>query len=127
MAVQNKKVKAKNNNQRYSLLDDLHQKLLEKIKVNSKGKVELKKSDLKLVLEEVFTNVSKEAVRGNKVRFPVIGSLMMKVVPARKAGKQKNPFTGEMVNVPARPESRKPKWSFPKTLKDFFADKKNWK
>jgi len=124
----NKNQNNKNKNQKkYSFIEDLHQKILAIASVNNKGEVVIKKADLKQALEEVFTNASKEAVKGNRVRFPVIGVLTMKDIPARKAGKQKNPFTGEMVDVPARPASRKPRWSFPKTLKDFFADKKNWK
>ncbi|GIX41857.1 MAG: hypothetical protein KatS3mg129_1590 [Leptospiraceae bacterium] len=112
---------------KYNVIDDLHEQILKIATVNSKGEVVIKKADLKKALEEVFTNASKEAAKGNRVRFPVIGILTMKDVPARKAGKQKNPFTGEMVDVPARPASRKPRWSFPKSLKEFFADKKNWK
>ncbi|MFN3247071.1 MAG: HU family DNA-binding protein [Leptonema sp. (in: bacteria)] len=119
--------KPQKNSAKYNLIDDLHEKILKISQVNSKGEVVIKKADLKKAIEDVFTNASKEAVKGNKVRFPILGILTMKDIPARKAGKQKNPFTGEMVEVPARPASRKPKWSFPKSLKEFFADKKNWK
>ena len=45
---------------------------------------------------------------------------------ARKAGKGKNPFTGEEIMLKARPESRKPRWSFPRMVKETFASKKNW-
>ncbi len=114
-------------NKKYNFIDHLYEEILNNIHVNDKGKIEFKKSDLKQILETVFTQASREAVKGNKVKFPIIGILSMKDIPARKAGKQRNPFTGEMIDVPARPASRKPKWSFTKSLKEFFADKKNWK
>ncbi|MFN3603707.1 MAG: HU family DNA-binding protein [Leptonema sp. (in: bacteria)] len=121
------KTKTKSESNHYNLIDDFHSKILSSVTVNSKGQIQIKKSDVKKILEEVFTNASKEAVKGNRVRFPVLGIFTMKPIPARKAGKQKNPFTGEMIDVAARPESRKPKWSFPKSLKLFFSEKRNWK
>ncbi len=116
-----------NSNKKFNFVDNLYEEILNKLQINAKGKIEFKKADLKKILETVFTDASREAAKGNKVKFPVIGILSMKDIPARKAGKQKNPFTGEMIDVPARPASRKPKWSFTKSLKQFFADKKNWK
>jgi nucleoid DNA-binding protein len=47
-------------------------------------------------------------------------------VAARKAGKGINRFTGEEIMVEARPASKKPRWSFPKALKDVFGNKKHW-
>ncbi len=55
-----------------------------------------------------------------------IGALVRKEVKARKAGKGVNPFTGEAIDVKARPASKKPRWSFPKSLKETFANKRNW-
>jgi nucleoid DNA-binding protein len=119
--------KAKASNGKYSFLDSLLEGVVESTSVNKKGEVVLKKSDLKQALEASLLEAGKAAARGEKVRLPVIGTLMMKDVAARKAGKALNRFTGEMVDVAARPASRKPRWSFPKSLKDLFADKKNWK
>lgn len=119
--------KAKASNGQYLFLDSLLEGIVESTSVNKKGEVVLKKSDLKRVLEASMLEAGKAAARGEKVRFPVIGTLMMKDVPARKAGKALNRFTGEMIDVAARSASRKPRWSFPKSLKDLFADKKNWK
>lgn len=124
MTTKKKKI---SKNEKYNLIEDFHSKILSTATVTTKGTIQLKKADVKKILEEVFTNASKEAAKGNRVRFPILGILTMKNIPARKAGKQKNPFTGEIVDVPARPASRKPKWSFPKSLKEFFSDKKNWK
>ncbi len=113
--------------EKYSFIDSVLEGVKEVASVNKKGEVVLKKTDLKQVLEASLQEAARRAARGEKIRFPVIGSLMMKEVAARKAGKMLNRFTGEMVDVAARPASRKPRWSFPKSLKDLFADKKNWK
>jgi hypothetical protein len=29
--------------------------------------------------------------------------------------------------IKARPESKKPRWSFPRSLKEVFSNKRNWK
>ena len=65
-------------------------------------------------------------VDGERVRFPVIGALVRKEVKARKAGKGVNPFTGEAMDIKARPATKKPRWSFPRTLKETFSNKKHW-
>ena len=68
----------------------------------------------------------KAAAAGERVRFPVIGALARKDVKARKAGKGVNPFTGEAMMIKARPASKKPRWSFPKAVKEIYANKRNW-
>jgi nucleoid DNA-binding protein len=56
----------------------------------------------------------------------VLGALVRKDVPARDAGRGKNPFTGEEIDIKARPATKKPRWSFSRGIKEMFADKKNW-
>jgi nucleoid DNA-binding protein len=79
-----------------------------------------------LILENAFSTGAKTAAGGERVRFPVIGTLVRKEVKARKAGKGVNPFTGEPMEIKARPATKKPRWSFPKSLKETFANKKYW-
>jgi nucleoid DNA-binding protein len=86
----------------------------------------LKRADLKELVENTFHKGAKLAAGGERVRFPVIGAVVRREVKARKAGKGVNPFTGEAIDVKARAASKKPRWSFPKTLKEIFADKKHW-
>ena len=69
---------------------------------------------------------AKAAASGERIRFPVIGALVRKDVKARKSGKGVNPFTGEPMTIKARPASKKPRWSFPKSLKETFANKRYW-
>ena len=93
---------------------------------NRKGEVRIKRSDLKAAIETAFMNGAKAAASGERVRFPVIGALVRKEVKARKSGKGVNPFTGEPMEIKARPATKKPRWSFPRSLKDTFAKKTNW-
>lgn len=111
---------------KFSFLDELHNRLLKSIEVTRKGEARLKRTTLKGALEEAFGAGLKAAAGGERVRFPMIGTLVRKDVKARKAGKGVNPFTGEEMNIKARPASKKPRWSFPRNTKDVFANKKFW-
>jgi nucleoid DNA-binding protein len=87
----------------------------------TKGDVKIKKSDLNKAVQAVFEKAVSAGAAGQRVRFPVIGALAWREVKARKAGMGKNPFTGEPMMVKARPASRKPRWSFPKAVKEAYA------
>ena len=87
----------------------------------TKGGTKIKKSELNRAVQDVFEKAVKAGASGQRVRFPVIGALNWKEVKARKAGWGKNPFTGEQIMLKARPASRKPRWSFPKAVKEVFA------
>jgi len=117
---------AKTKSKKYSFINELYESVLNIAEVSRTGTVKLKRADLKQVLEDTFTKGAKLAASGERVRFPVIGVLARREVKSRKAGKGVNPFTGEEIMVKARPESKKPRWSFPKNLKETFANKKNW-
>jgi len=112
---------------KYNLIQELHEGLLKAVQVNRNGTVKLKRADVKAIIETTFTTAAKRAVKGERIRFPVIGALVRKDVAAKKGGlKTTNPFTGEPMVTKARPASKKPRWSFPKTLKETFANKKHW-
>jgi nucleoid DNA-binding protein len=111
---------------KYSFINDVYEGVLGCAEVTRKGVIRMKRSEFKAVMETAFLNGVKHAAHGERVRFPVIGALARKEVKARKAGKGTNPFTGEPMDIKARPASKKPRWSFPRSLKDTFSDKKNW-
>lgn len=111
---------------KFNFTNEIYEKTLSLAEITKKGTLRLKKADLKKALEDTFMGAAKRAASGERVRFPVIGAIVRKDVKARKAGKGINPFTQEEVMRKARPASKKPRWSFPKTLKETFADKKNW-
>lgn len=111
---------------KFSVLNELNDGILKVADVTRTGTVRIKRSDLKACVEGVFMAAAKAAAGGERVRFPVIGTLARREVKARKAGKGVNPFTGEEIMVKARPASKKPRWSFPKSVKEVFANKKYW-
>jgi nucleoid DNA-binding protein len=111
---------------KFNVVNALHEGILETAQVSRSGEVKIKRTDLKELIEATFTEGAKRAASGERVRFPVIGALVRKDVKARKSGKGKNPFTGEAMTIKARPASKKPRWSFPRSLKTTFAEKKNW-
>ena len=111
---------------KFSMINELHSAVLNIAAAGKNGQIKMKRSDLKNAIETTFLMGAKKAASGERVRFPVIGVLARRDVKARKPGKGVNPFTGEEITIKARPESKKPRWSFPKNLKETFADKKNW-
>jgi nucleoid DNA-binding protein len=111
---------------KYSFLNELYDGVLGITEVSKNGTIKIKRSDLKELIETTFHKGAKLAAGGERVRFPVIGAVVRREVKARKAGKGVNPFTGEANDVKARAASKKPRWSFPKTLKEIFSDKKHW-
>jgi nucleoid DNA-binding protein len=121
-----KKKKKKAAATKYSLIHELYEGLFEIIQINKKGEVKIKKSELKQLLEESLMNGVKAAAGGERVRLPVLGALVRKEVKARKTHKGVNPFTKEMTTYKARPASKKPRWSFPKPVKELFANKRYW-
>lgn len=111
---------------KFSFINEVYEGVLKATEVTRSGTVRLKRGDLRKVIETTFETGAKAAASGERVRFPVIGSLVRKEVKARKAGKGVNPFTGEAMDIKARPASKKPRWSFPRSLKELFANKKYW-
>jgi nucleoid DNA-binding protein len=87
----------------------------------TKKGIKVKKSDLNAAIQQTFDAAITAGARGQRVRFPGIGAMAWREVKARKAGKGRNPFTGEEIMLKARPASRKPRWSFPKAVKDAYA------
>jgi nucleoid DNA-binding protein len=80
----------------------------------------VKKSELNTAIQQAFEAGVAAGAKGQRVRFPSIGAMAWREVKARKAGKGRNPFTGEEIMLKARPASRKPRWSFPKAVKDAY-------
>src|ERR1700760_875324 len=107
---------------KYSFINEVYESVLQQAEVSRKGHVRIKRSDLKNTIEAAFVNGAKAAASGERVRFPVIGALVRKDVKARKSGKGVNPFTNEPMDIKARPATKKPRWSFPRSLKETFAN-----
>ena len=111
---------------KFVLHDDILEGILQTAEVTRKNEIKLKRNDVKRILEESFERAAMVAAGGEKVKLPFLGNLMYSEVKARKAGQGVNPFTGEPIQIKARPASRKPRFSFARTAKETFANKKNW-
>jgi nucleoid DNA-binding protein len=111
---------------KYSFINEVYEGVLKSAEVSRSGAVKLKRADLKKIVETAFETGARAAAGGERTRFPVIGAMVRRDIKARKAGKGVNPFTGEPMEIKARPASKKPRWSFPKTVKEMFANKKYW-
>jgi len=111
---------------RFSFLDVVQEQVMKIASVSKTGQIKLKRSEMRKALDTAFEIAVKAAASGERVRFPVVGALARREVKARKAGKGVNPFTGEPMTIKARPATKKPRWSFPKTVKEAFANKRNW-
>jgi nucleoid DNA-binding protein len=81
----------------------------------------VKKADLNWAVKDAFQSAIAAGARGMRVRFPEIGAMASRDVKARKAGKGTNPFTGESIMLKARPASKKPRWSFPKAVREAYS------
>lgn len=106
---------------RFSFLDEAYGRVLKNIEVTKQGEARVKRAEFRKAVESAFEAAAKASASGDRVRFPVIGALVRKDVKARKAGQGVNPFTGEPMTIKARPAFKKPRWSFPRNLKDLFA------
>ena len=111
---------------KYSFIDDVHERMLEIAEVGRNGEVKIKRTDLKVALEGAFESAVILSAGGDRVRFPVIGTLIRKDVAARKAEMKFMPMLGREAMVSARPASKKPRWSFPKAVREIFSTKKYW-
>ncbi len=111
---------------KFQFATQLYEAVLGEAEVTRKGEVRIRRSEFKRIVSEVFEDGLRRAAGGERVKFPAIGALVRKDVKAKKAGKGINPFTGDPMDIKARPASKKPRWSFPKSAKLVFAEKKNW-
>jgi nucleoid DNA-binding protein len=73
---------------------------------------------VKRLLDDFFATAESGLLLGERVSLGRLGSLSLKVKPARKARILKNPITREDVLVPAKDATPTPKMSFHKELKE---------
>lgn len=77
--------------------------------------------DVEHVWEHALAVIQESVKSGMDVSISGFGKFKQRVTKARKAGMQKNPFTGEMVKVAAKPASKKPAFTPAKPFKEFVA------
>ncbi len=78
----------------------------------------LAKKDVKQVVEDLFELVETGVTRGERVAIGKMGKAFIRIRPARKARQGRNPLTGEMITIAAKPATKVPKFTFSKVFKE---------
>jgi DNA-binding protein HU-beta len=84
-------------------------------------KAKAHRRDVEHVWEAAVAVIGDSMKKGEAVAISGFGKFSQRVTKARKAGMAKNPFTGEMVKVQAKPARKAPKFTPAKPLKEFVA------
>ena len=82
---------------------------------------ELPKAKMREVFESVFEVVEAGVMSGMRVPIGKMGKVYVRVRPAQKARKGRNPLTGEEITIKARPATKVPKFMFTKAFKQTAA------
>jgi nucleoid DNA-binding protein len=78
---------------------------------------ELPKAKMREVFESVFDLVESGVMAGVRVPIGKMGKVYVRVRPAQKARKGRNPLTGEEITIKARPATKVPKFTFNRAFK----------
>ena len=81
-------------------------------------KHELTRKKAKDIMDDLYAAIDAGVMQGERVPIGKIGKIFIKVKPARKSRKGRNPRTGEEITIPAKKASKVPKFSFSKTYKE---------
>lgn len=81
-------------------------------------KHELTKIQAKEIFESMFDVINAGVMGGARVPVGKFGKIYVKIRPARKARKGRNPLTGEEITIPAKRATKVPKFTFSKTFKE---------
>ena len=76
------------------------------------------RKEVEQVYEHTLHGIQDAVRQGKKVSLAGFGKFSQRVRAARKAGMGKNPFTGETIQVAARPALKLPKFTPAKQFKD---------
>lgn len=78
---------------------------------------EFPKAKMREVFESVFNLVEAGVMAGVRVPIGKMGKVYVRVRPAQKARKGRNPLTGEEITIKARPATKVPKFTFNRAFK----------
>jgi len=76
------------------------------------------RKEVEQIYEHTLHSIQDAVRQGKKVSLSGFGKFSQRVRAARKAGMGKNPFTGETIQVAARPALKLPKFTPAKQFKD---------
>jgi DNA-binding protein HU-beta len=77
------------------------------------------KKDVEQVYEHTIRAIQDAVKSGERVALSGFGAFRQRVTKARKAGMQRNPFTGDMVKVGAKPAKKAPRFTPAKQFKEY--------
>ena len=79
------------------------------------------RKEVEQVYEHTLRTIQDAVKSGQKVALSGFGRFQQRVTKARKAGMARNPFTGEMVQVGAKPAKKLPKFLPAKQFKEYVS------
>jgi len=78
----------------------------------------LSQKAVRALLEDYHLLLESGLLQGGRVRLGRLGTLHLKMLPARKARVGVNPATGQRITIPARPQQAAPRFAFSRLLKE---------
>ena len=78
----------------------------------------ISKKQAKEIIEDVFNVINNGVLNGDRVNVGSFGKMFIRVRPATKERKGRNPLTGEEITIPAKKATKVPKFSFRKAFKE---------
>ncbi len=81
-----------------------------------KNNISLKQA--KAIIEDLFDVINAGVMSGERVPMGKFGKIHVRVRPATKARKGRNPLTGEEMTIPAKKATKVPKFTFTKNFKE---------
>lgn len=81
-------------------------------------KHDLSRGQAKEIMESIFDVINTGVICGERVPVGKFGKMYVKLRPARKARKGRNPITGEEITIPPKKATKIPKFVFSKAFKE---------
>lgn len=78
----------------------------------------ISRKEAREILDTVFSMLEAGVIQGARVPVGNLGKVFAKVKPATKARIGRNPRTGETMKIPAKKETKVPRFSFTKAFKE---------
>ena len=81
-------------------------------------KHDVSRVQMKEIVESMFDVMEAGAMKGERIPVGKFGKLYIKVKPATKSRKGRNPATGQEITIPAKKATKVPKFTFSKVFKE---------
>lgn len=78
----------------------------------------ISRKQAKEVIEDLFGVINNGVMSGERVNIGNFGKMFIRVRPATKERKGRNPLTGEEITIPPKKATKVPKFSFRKAFKE---------